>query len=658
MNKYRSLLFFVTAVACMASLCLSCKKNEPDTPVNEDFDVQFVLPASMEVSAGGTATFTVKDGKAPLQSDVMMLTSVGGTSTLNKIENTSAESFTVRLGKDIVSGQYQVYLRRDQRKKSCGTTYLNVVSAIDFEPDKNSTVYGKVSCDGKGIAGVVVSDGVVVTTTDDKGIYQLQSEKKWGYVFISVPSGYEVLSDGVLPKLHSYLRLSASELERADFELKAVPDQDNYKMLFFGDMHLANRTNDRKQFEVFTADMNAYRKAHNNEKFYAMTLGDMTWDLYWYNPNNYKFPEYLSEINSQVKNLQVFHTIGNHDNDYKAKNDFDASFLYTRDIGPTFYSFNIGKIHYIVLDDINCSLYDGSTSRNYFKSVTNEQLEWLQKDLSYVSKSTPLVITTHAQIFYPNGNSFKIDHDRTNTIELLNLLKGYKTHFVTGHTHTIFNASPDETTSLGAENCYEHNAGSICASWWWSGSLTPGVYVSLDGSPAGYSIWDINGTDIKWQFKATGWDESHQFRAYDLNQISFTLDDVPNMSTDEKVRQAFNKYIDAYPKNSNNEVLINIWNWSSEWKLDVTDENGNTLAWTRSTAYDPVHIAALTVKRFNNGGTSVPNFITENKMPHFFKVKAANADVDLTITVTDEFGNVYTQTMKRPQVFNLDDYKK
>ena len=44
-------------------------------------------------------------------------------------------------------------------------------------------------------------------------------------------------------------------------------------------------------------------------------------------------------------------------------------------------------------------------------------------------------------------------------------------------------------------------------------------------------------------------------------------------------------------------------------------------------------------------------------MHHFFKVKADNADVDLTIKVTDEFGNVYTENMKRPKAFVVDDYK-
>lgn len=59
------------------------------------------------------------------------------------------------------------------------------------------------------------------------------------------------------------------------------------------------------------------------------------------------------------------------------------------------------------------------------------------------------------------------------------------------------------------------------------------MYVGTDGSPAGYSIRDIDGTDIKWKFKATAWDESYQFRSYDLNKVYFSYSkDVPNMPTD------------------------------------------------------------------------------------------------------------------------------
>ena len=62
------------------------------------------------------------------------------------------------------------------------------------------SIEGSVTCDGKGIAGVAVSDGINVVVTDAKGNYQLQSDKKYGYVFISTPSGYETNLVGNQPQ--------------------------------------------------------------------------------------------------------------------------------------------------------------------------------------------------------------------------------------------------------------------------------------------------------------------------------------------------------------------------------------------------------------------------------------------------------------------------
>lgn len=640
----------------------SCGEKADDS---KDFDVQFNVPESVSIKEGTSEiTFKVLFKKAPAKTDVIVLTDPAGQDHDCAIKSVNDNAFTIALFDGIYSGKYGVGVRRGSTVKKIGTMSLTVNSG-DLSPEKGANVYGIVSCAGKGLKDVVVSDGVEVVLTNADGVYQMKSDKKFGYVFVSVPSGYDVPTQGVLPQLYSLLTENTNKAERKDFSLVESGDQTKYKMFFFGDMHLANRTNDRSQFKVFTDDLNSYMQKHSGEKMYGMTLGDMTWDQYWYD-RHYSFPEYLKEINGNVKGLTIFHTMGNHDNDYlavKPDADLKASSEYVRNISPTFYSFNIGKIHYVVVDDIDCSGYDGTKGRNYVKKLTPDQLDWLEKDLKHVSKSTPLIITTHAQIFYPNGSTgFKLDHESTGLYtRLFQIIKDYTVHFVTGHTHLIFNVLPSESSKFGPSNCYEHNAGSVCGSWWWSGNLTPGVYVGQDGSPAGYSIWDINGTDIKWVYKATAWDESYQFRSYDLNQVSFSYDDVPKMPKDNPAltTEGFGKYVNAYPVNSRNEVLINIWNWNSKWKLSVTDETGKELTYTKSVAYDPLHIAALSVKRFNSASlTSAPSFITENRMPHFFKVKASDADVDLTIKVTDEFGNVYTENMKRPKAFKVEDFAK
>lgn len=654
-NVLKYLLLALIAV----SQLFACGGSDDEKTPADNFDVQFTVPGSVDVTEGGECTFAVSGGgKSPLTTDTFILESDAGISYVCPIVNTSSDSFTVRLADGCETGYYKVFVKRDARKKSFGRIYINIVEDIDFKPDAGTTVYGIVSSAGVGVENVVVSDGAEVTVTNEKGIYQLKSAKKWGYVFISVPSGYEVPSVGVLPQFHRALKNSADVVERADFKLEKVDGQDSYKIFMLGDMHLANRTGDLGQFAQFTSDLTDYMTRHKGEKMYALTLGDMTWDLYWYS-NSYYFPQYLNTVNSQIKNLQIFHTMGNHDNDFQTRSDYDAAVKYVDQICPTYYSFNIGKVHYVVMDDIDCSSYDGSTSRNYVKSLSAEQLDWLAKDLSHVAKTSPVVVAMHAQVFYPTTSGFKIDHDQVNTLRLFDILDGYTVRFVTGHTHKLFNVTPDAPIVDG-HNFREYNSGSVCASWWWSGNLTPGIHIGTDGTPGGYGIWDVTGTDFQCLYKSTGWPEEYQFRSYDLNNVHFSMADVPLMPSDisASVKNAYMQYVNAYPQNNDNEVLINIWNWNSDWTLSVVDENRKTLPYTEVWAYDPLHIAALSVKRFNNAGLkSTPSFITD-KFTHFFKVKADDADTDLVITVKDEFGNEWTENMQRPKAFSTDAYRR
>ncbi|GAB6121571.1 calcineurin-like phosphoesterase C-terminal domain-containing protein [Dysgonomonas termitidis] len=657
-SSIRNIEIYLLGLVLVSILPLyGCKSGNGTEEPTDNFDVRISLPSSIDIIRGDEYVFIGQEGVGLKTSDSFILES-GGISYICPIIAVTSTNFTVRISNECETGNYNVYLKRNVQKKSIGRIYINIVDFL-FTPDEGTTIYGIVKSEEGGVKDVVVSDGVEVTTTDEKGIYQLKSAKKRNYVFISVPSNYEVPSSGVLPLFSQTLKGNANTAERVDFTLKKVTGQDIYKVFMLGDMHLADRTNDINQFKDFTTDLNNYRNAHPSEKMYAITLGDMTWDLYWYSNKYFELPNYLNTINGLIKNLQIFHTIGNHDYDYKTTNDFSAESKYMSFIGPTYYSFNIGKVHYVVLDDIDCNNYDGTDSRNYSKNLFAEQLTWLTKDLSYISKSTPLVIVMHAQVFYPlESGDFKIDHDVTSTNQLLNIVKDYKVHFVTGHTHEIFNVTP-EASIVGGKEFFEHNSGAICASWWWSNYLTQGVHISPDGTPGGYAIWDVSGTNIQYLYKGTGWTQDYQFRSYDLNNVSFSLTDVPLMPSNisSTVKNKYMQYVNAYPANNNNEVLINIWNWNPRWTLTVTDESGKDLTPIKVWAYDPLHIAALSVKRFNSATlTATPSFITE-KASHFFKMKVDNANTDLVITVKDEFGHTWTENMQRPKAFSTDVYK-
>ena len=633
-----------------------CKNSDdPTESGNGGFDVEFQLPSSIVAARNADYLFNATPGKAALTSDMMMLESTSGISYETPITASDENSFKVAFPSTLSEGTYRVHIKRGTRRKSFGLTSIRVVDRI-IDSENGSTVFGVISTpDGTGVKDVIVSDGAEIVTTDSDGVYQLKSTKQLGYVFITLPSGYEAVANGVFPRIFEQTKMPEAVPERIDFTITPVSGQENHKVLFLGDMHLANRTGDLNQFDELVADVNAYRSAHSGEKVYGITLGDMTWDIYWYS-KQFGFTEYIDLINKKVNGLQIFHTIGNHDNDYLALNNKDAKLTFRTKVAPNYYSFNIGKVHYVILDDIDCSTYDGTESRLYVERLVSEQLTWLAKDLSYVDKTTPVVIAMHAPMFKPNGAT-QFAPSIENASELMSIIDGYKVHFVTGHTHKNYNVTPSHSVTNGAP-IYEHNVAAICGDWWWSGYLSPGYLMAPDGTPAGFAIWNIAGTDFSYIYKGTGMSTEAQFRSYDLNNVSFSFDDVPNLSASATTaRNSFQRYITAYPDKESNEILINIWNYNPSWTVTVTTQDGTNLPVTQQLAYDPLHIKAMAVKRFNEAGiTSTPNFITQN-YPHFFKATAPDADTDVIITVKDEFGNVWTENMARPKAFTLDNYK-
>ena len=74
--------------------------------------------------------------------------------------------------------------------------------------------------------------------------------------------------------------------------------------------------------------------------------------------------------------------MGNHDQDYKGTDDSVSDVTFKAHYGPTYYSFNRGKVHYVVLDDVR---YLGK-ERQYDGYIPEHQLEWLKKDLAFVPK--------------------------------------------------------------------------------------------------------------------------------------------------------------------------------------------------------------------------------------------------------------------------------
>ena len=385
MKRSLSILILATLVF------IGCTPEEQSGTTSDVFDVNLEIPAEIIIGQDAKSIeFQVIDGKAPKSGDVMILDGPAG-QKFCKILSASSEKTSVELYEGLQEGQHKVSIQRSTEIKSLGTTIFILekneeegteTPPVVVEPAAGSTIYGQVTSNEVGVPGVVVSDGNLVTVTDENGIYQLASEKKHGYVFISVPSGYEVNCESVFPMFYKSIALS-STAERVDFELTPV-NQDSFTLLMLGDMHLANINNDRQQFSRFVDDVKAFIQSKPDEKFYAVTLGDMTDNRYWVS-KDYFFDDYKEEV-KVLEPLAIYHTTGNHDHRKDVGEDVQALLYYNEHLGPAYYSFNIGKVHVVVLDNLDFNHPDVGS---YYEKLNDEQVEWLKKTLNTYPR-TPL----------------------------------------------------------------------------------------------------------------------------------------------------------------------------------------------------------------------------------------------------------------------------
>ncbi len=624
-----------------------CRPGDHTAPDQNILIREVSVPSEINVAVQGDVTIS---GKGFTANDKIRLVLITDDSRLYTVDLLSVDehSATFTLPEGFAAGKYQLVLVRGDQELALGASTFNILIATDLPDRAGMTVKGLVHSNGAGVAGVVVSDGDEVTVTDENGVYYLPSEKKNGYVFIAVPGNYEVAAQDNIPQFFKKLT-GGSAVEQKDFSLTPAA-AGKHVVLALSDWHLANRNNDLQQFGAgFLPDVNATINDYSaaGAKVYGVALGDMSWDAYWYT-NNFGLAEYVAEM--KKVNCPMFNVIGNHDHDPYVQGDREAENKYREVIGPTYYSFNLGEVHYVVLDNIEYVNRGGAEGvigeRNYNDVILPAQMEWLKKDLATLAdKSAPVVIAMHAPLYGTpdvDGSGGQVNRlSLNNSAAFLAALQGFReVHLITGHIHT--NYTVEHSASLT-----ERNIGAVCATWWWTGrNGYADNHICKDGSPGGYGVMTIDGREVKWYYKSIGKPRSYQFRSYDLNKVHITAAAHAPNATEEALAAYAGEY--ATP-NLKNEVLLNVWGYDTGWSIEVRE--GNTvLPVTRVSARDPLHIISYEAKRLNAGAVPTASFVTGNTA-HLFKVTASSAVSTLEINVTDRFGTVYSETMQRPKEF-------
>lgn len=536
-----------------------------------------------------------------------------------------------------------------------------------LKPQKGATVYGVVSSAEGPLAGVPVTDGKEIVYTNSDGVYNLKSTKADGLVYITTPKGYEPqVKNGVVPSFWAHTTLPAKKAERVDFTVNKV-DNTNFTLFVATDIHLCNDPK-RKDLKYFSElAMPAIRQAYEAEKsrpVYSIFLGDITWDRFWYETgfDLSMLPSYLSSNNYPT---MTYTLMGNHDNDaavpHSETTDYDAEKPYRKVLGPTYYSINIGDVHFLVLDDI---IYKNEPkqgqivqknvagSRNYDLYVSDRQMEWIRKDLSVVDPETPVVVCMHAPLFVKdvNGKTVFGFSDKEKEAQFLDILAPYKNVKVfTGHKHKNF-----FLTMPQYPNIREYTLSAVCGELWKTISKTTKNFCD-DGSDAGFYVCHFDGKDFSQKFFS-----EHRgyvpFRVYDMNEVGKYYADPKHRPVLAHACELLKNQKDYSLADYKNYVYINCWDVEPGSKL-VVMEDGKELAIEKVADSDPNAAIVLISPSFKKKkkGSKTGNLIS--RCEHMYRVLASSETSALDIKFLPEYGEEITMRVERPYAFPEFSYR-
>jgi hypothetical protein len=450
-------------------------------------------------------------------------------------------------------------------------------------------IRGVVRSRGKGLAHVAVTDGVSVVSTDAEGTFTLHSNSNQEFVYLSLPAGYaipknptgtalfyraiEPNANGEATVQFDLARLAVSDTKHAFFQLADPQTLDDADMMRF-----------RRET---VPDVFATSRQFDAQPMFGVACGDIMFDRLEY------FPEYEKGVKEMT--IPFFQVLGNHDVDLQARTDETSAATFRKHFGPPYYSFNRGEVHYVVMDNI---FWFGK----YIGYLDQTQLDWLKADLATVERGGTVVVFMHIPLYCEQhlrtgakepSNSIVV----TNRELMYRILEPYRAYVLCGHTH--------ESEYLRDGGVEIHISGAVCGAWWTAN-------ICHDGTPNGYSVYEVNGSDLTWRYKSTGKPIDEQMKVYPKG-------------TDP-----------ALPE----EFFANIWGADARWKVMWYEDGIRRGEMERRQGVDPEAVKLFT-------GPDLPRrhkWIEPIKTDHLFYAQPTAGAKEIRVEAKDGAGRVYTTT--------------
>jgi 3',5'-cyclic AMP phosphodiesterase CpdA len=392
--------------------------------------------------------------------------------------------------------------------RTLGLGFLLALGAVAHGVEAEGTVFLDANGNGvrdageRGVAGVLVSNGVDVVATDRHGRWRL-SVDVGQTLFVIKPEGYRFplgenglprfwrhhLPEGSPPLAFGGIAATGELPESIDFPLHARDRIETVRIAVVADP----QPNDAAEVEHFRrGTMPGLRR--EADVALGLLLGDLVNDdLALYDP----LIQALGEVD-----FPWFALPGNHDLDMDAGNDRASLDTYRAHFGPDTYALQVGRVHVLMLDNVIAEFSDGRFS-GYVGGLREDQFRFIEAWLAHVPLRHRIIVAGHIPMsLHGDRETFRVaDRER-----LYRLLEGRPLTVLAGHAHQQRIAWHGTAEGWHGEPAMEWTVGAASGSFWSGMPDADGIPHALmaDGTPRGYGLLDVDGSQAVPIWRAAG----------------------------------------------------------------------------------------------------------------------------------------------------------
>ena len=505
----------------------------------------------------------------------------------------------------------------------------------------DSNKNGLLNAGERGIAGVRVSNGLDVVTTNDEGRYTLPVDEQ-SIIFITKPRDYAIpVNAHMLPQFYYIHQPAGSPAgmrydgiaptgplpEQIDFPLIERQESAQFEAILFADP----QPQTQRELDYIRDDVVA--ELIDTQAAFGMTLGDILYD------DLSMFPRYNALI-AQI-GIPWYNVPGNHELNFEADSDEHSLETFKKFFGPPYYAFEYADALFVVLDNIDyqgngeADPSDARGDGGYEARISKRQLRWLEKELEHVDKDRLVFVATHV----PLGS--EVTSSATdNRRGLFQLLSGRPNLYsVAGHTHTNNHLYFGEEDGFDGPGTFHHHVLATVSGSWWSGPFDErGVAISdqRDGTPNGYHILEVDSTDLVVRYKGAGKPADQQMRIrFDVTHHQLEANGMRDFRAGQLLdgRMSQDELAAA-------SIMVNLFDGGPKSQVSYRVNDGAYRPLERNLRKDPYML-----EQFVRHASDKKSFVQATVSTHLFE---ADLDADLppgvhtvTVRAADEFGRIH-----------------